>query len=619
MDKINHLVEQIKLAQNAYYNGSAIIDDDEYDALVYELESLDPNNALLKRVGAEPTTEWKKEKHLTTLGSLLKVNTPEELKSWADTTFSKSFVVAEKLDGLSIGCQYENGKLKKAILRGNGLEGENILKNVLKMHNVIKTFGNFTGTLRGEIILTKDNHKKYFPEYSNPRNAASGICRTLEGDNPKHLSLIFYQVIGDDNISSEEEQLKLIKSFGGQTPNYYVCDSINSIKEIWEKYQNGQRDSLNYEIDGLVVSVNDLKTQQSLGEVNLRPKGKRAFKFANQFVKTTITDVTWATGNSGRITPICWFDTVNLLGSNVSKASVYNIAYIQKLGIDVGAEILVCKANEIIPRVEKVVKSTGSVTKTPDFCPDCGGKTEMQGENLVCTNTTNCSAQICGRIKNWVSELNLLEWGDNLLERLVQSGKVKNIAQLYSLTIDDLSNIDRMGKKSATKCYNVLHSNKSISLDLFIGALSIPMIGQSTVKLIMSAGYDNLTQLMTLTIENLEKVPGVGPVRAKSLVDGLKANQQLITDILNSGVQIKEKVVGKLTGYKIAITGSTNTKRSDLEKFIADNGGEYKSSVSKTCTHLVIADTNSTSSKAVNARSLGIKLINEESLLNLSI
>ena len=615
MTKISDLAESILKAQIAYYNVTEIISDDEYDALVYELNILDPDNEVLKKVGAAPANEWKKEKHLTVLGSLLKVNTPSELNDWMTSTVKKqSVVVTEKLDGLSIGCQYEDGKLKKAVLRGNGLEGENILQNVLKMSGVIKSFANFSGTLRGEIVLTKTNHKKYFSEYSNPRNAASGICRTLEGDRSKYLSLIFYQLIGDDEFKFEDEQLKFIKDNGGSVPNYYVCKSSDDVKILWEKYQNGLRDSLEYEIDGLVVSIRDLQLQQSLGEINLRPRAKKAFKFTNQFVKTTVENITWVTGNTGRITPICWFKEVNLLGSNITKASVYNIAYINKLGLDVGAEVLVCKANEIIPRVEKVVKSTGTVSKIPTVCPTCSTKVVMDGEYLVCKNKM-CGSQVTGRIKTWISDLNILEWGETLIEKLVESGKVTTIADLYKLTVADLSSLDRMGDRSAQKCHDILWADVEIPLDVFVGALSITMIGSSTIRQIMSAGIDTLDKLMMAKTHHFENVSGVGPTRAQFLYDGLVANKDLINELIVNGVKIKKKISGKLSGKSCCFTGTMLNKRAVLEKMAADAGAEVKGGVGKGLSFLVINDVNSNSSKTVNAKKFGTQLITEDQFI----
>ena len=253
----------------------------------------------------------------------------------------------------------------------------------------------------------------------------------------------------------------------------------------------------------------------------------------------------------------------------------------------------------------------------PDNCPSCNELLIMQGEYLICTNHNNCKAQVIGLIKNWVSELNLLEWGETLLERLVESGKVTTVADLYKLTVDDLASIDRMGQKSAQKCYDILWVNAEITLDVFLGALSIPMIGATTIKQIMNSGCDSLYKFGQLKAEHFELVPGVGPIKAKALADGLVANQALILELLANGVKIKAPIVGKLSGKSITFTGAMKNKRPVLEKMATEAGADVKSSVSKGLNYLVIADVNSTSSKAVAAKKMGTKLISEEDFVDM--
>jgi len=355
----------------------------------------------------------------------------------------------------------------------------------------------------------------------------------------------------------------------------------------------------------------------ALGDKDMCPKGAIAFKFDNEARESVIRGITWQVGNSGRLTPVATVDPVVLVGATVTRASIYNLSYIEELGLDVGATVLVARANDVIPRIEELIKSTGTIAEPPTHCPECNGLTEMQGENLVCTNSVLCPAQIVGRIKNWIKELNVLEWGDTLIEKLVESKKVTTVADLYTLTVDDMANLDRMGKKSAQKCYDLLWAGKEVPLEVFLGALTIPMIGQSTIKAIMNVGCDSLEKFGQLTATEFEQVPGVGPTKAKSLADGLQANQKLILQILDNGVKIKVRAVGILSGTSVCFTGSMNIKRPILEKMAADAGADIKGSVGKGLTYLVIADPSSTSSKAVAARKLGTKLISEEDFLDL--
>jgi len=620
-NRIKELESKILQARTDYYNHQPTVSDKVYDAWVDELRILDPSNKAVTAVGAPVIpSEWKKAKHQIPMGSLDKVNTPEEMSKWiADVAPNEKLFVTEKLDGLSIEVIYEDSKLVQAITRGDGEIGEDITVNVAKMGGVPNKLlsSNFTGSLRGEIIMHKSIHQKHFADKANPRNAASGVSKRLDGVGVEHLNVIFYQVLGNVDFATEVEQDNWLIFNLCDTPISTELDSAEEVNKYWRTYQDVYRDKLDYDIDGLVVRINDLDKQLALGDKDLRPKGAKAFKFDNESRESIIRDIVWQVGNSGRLTPVAIVDPVVLVGATITRASIYNMAYIEELGLDVGATVLVARANDVIPRIEELIKGTGKTAKPPTHCPQCNDVLVMQGENLMCLNTATCPAQVIGRIKNWIKELNVLEWGDTLVERLVESGKVTTVADLYKLTIDDLSNIDRMGKKSAQKCHSILWANANISLEMFLGALSIPMIGQSTIKTIMNAGCDTLEKFGQLGSAEFEQVPGVGPIKAASLAKGLQDNQQLILDILDNGVTIKDKIVGSLTGTSVCFTGTMKNKRPVLEKMAADAGADVKSSVGKGLTYLVIADTNSTSSKAVTARKLGTKLISEDEFLDL--
>lgn len=619
-NRIKELENHIFKARNDYYNGTPTVSDKVYDAWVDELRLLDPTNKAVTAIGSPVApSEWKKAKHQIPMGSLDKVNLPVELTKWVDDTYPKGkLFVTEKLDGLSIEVIYENGSLVQGITRGDGDVGEDITVNVAKMggvHSHLKH--HFTGSLRGEIIMHKSTHKQFFPDKANPRNAASGTSKRLDGVGVEKLNILFYQVLGDVDFKTEEAQFKWLQKQDLDVPNYWVFQNVSEVNDHWREYQDKERDKLDYDIDGLVVRIDDMEKQIALGDKDLRPKGARAFKFDNEARESTIKDIIWQVGNSGRITPVAIVEPVQLVGATVTRASIYNMSYIEELGLDIGAKVLVARANDVIPRIEELIKGTGTLAAPPDSCPACGADTEMSGENLICTNVRTCPAQVVGRIKNWVKELNLLEWGDTLIEKLVQSKKVKTVADLYTLTVDDLANLDRMGEKSAQKVYDILWANNEVSLEVFLGALSIPMIGQSTIKLIMDAGADDLRKFGQLSAAEFEQVPGVGPVKAKLLADGLKHNRELILQILTNGVKIKDKIIGRLTGKSICFTGAMKNKRPMLEKMAADAGGNVKNSVGKGLTYLVIADPNSTSSKAEAARKLGTALISEDEFLDM--
>lgn len=619
-NRIKELETKIFQARDDYYNGNSTVSDKIYDAWVDELRLLDPTNKAVTAIGAPVVpSEWTKAKHQIPMGSLDKVNTPAELSKWVEGACSDGkLFMTEKLDGLSIEVIYEHGSLVQAITRGDGETGEDITVNVVKMGGVHSHLKHkFTGSLRGEIIMFKSTHKQWFADKANPRNAASGTSKRLDGVGVDKLNILFYQVLGDVDFKTEQSQFIWLQNQDLDTPNWWIVKSDAEVNTHWRKYQDVNRDKLDYDIDGLVIRVDNIEKQLALGEKDLRPKGAIAFKFDNEARESVIRDIIWQVGNSGRLTPVAVVDPVMLVGATVTRASLYNLTYIEELGLDVGATVLVARANDVIPRIEELIKGTKSVAKPPKHCPECHGAVRMDGENLVCTNTEHCRAQIIGRIKNWIKELNLLEWGDTLVEKLVDAKKVSNIADLYTLEVDDIANLDRLGEKTAKKCLDILWDNKKVGLEVLLGALSIPMIGQSTIKAIMNAGCDDLTKFGQLGAAQFEQVPGVGPTKAKFLADGLKHNQALILALLKNGVEIKEKIVGTLSNKSVCFTGTMKNKRPVLEKMATEAGADVKSSVGKGLTYLVIADPSSTSSKAAAARKFGTTLISEEAFLDL--
>jgi DNA ligase (NAD+) len=622
MNKIKELEQKITQARNDYYNKQSKVSDKVFDAWVDELKTLDPNNKAVTTIGAPVVaSEWKKAKHQIPMGSLDKVNLPEELSKWVNEVVDgEKLCIVEKLDGISIEVIYENGKVIQGVTRGNGENGEDITVNVIRMQGVPnKLKDNFTGSLRGEIIMKKSVHKAHFSDKANPRNAASGVAKRLDGVDVDKLNILFYQALGNIEFETEQLQFVWLSNQGLTTPNWWVVKNADAVNKFWRDYQDTKRDKLDYDIDGLVIRIDDLDKQSALGSNNLRPKGARAFKFDNLFKEGYIERIENQLGNSGRITPVAIFNPkINLMGADIEKASLHNFSNIKDLGIDIGCTVLVCRANDVIPFVEEVVKSTGTIFKTPTNCPECLTKLISVGEYIQCPNTESCQGQIVGKIENWISELNVLEWGRGLIEKLVESGKAKTIADLYNLTVDDLANLDRMGDKSAQKCHDILWADVSIPLDVFLGALSMTMIGSSTIKTIMNSGCDTLDKFWQYKASDFEKIAGVGPTKAKFLADGLVSNKKLIQDILKAGVMIKDKINGVLTNKSVCFTGSMENKRAVLEKMVQDAGGEVKGSVGKNLNYLVIADPeNSTSSKAVAARKHGTKLISEDEFLDL--
>jgi len=620
-DRIAELEKQVAEARDAYYNKQPTVSDEVYDAWVDELSDLDTINRLVVSVGAPVVSEWTKVKHAYPMGSLNKVNTMEEMTDWVNSYApGATLFITEKLDGISVQLEYTDGKLARASTRGDGLIGEDITANVRRMKGVKETLPKKVAcTIRGEIVLLKSDLEKQFNnDYANTRNAASGIAKRYDGRGCEHLTVFVYKVVKGPEFSTQDEQFKFLASLGLITPWWALSGLWLGIKtphDIWVDYQQTKRDQLDYEIDGLVVSVNDLAQQFALGEKDLRPVGAVAFKFAPITRETIIRGIAWQTGGTGRITPVAQFDPVNLLGATVTNASLYNAKYIADLQLDIGARVLVARANDVIPRVVALVKGAGTAHQPPKECPVCKAATVQDGEYLVCPNHNGCSAQVVGRLNQWIKSIEVLEWGDVLLEKLVSTGLVKSVPDLYRLTEAQLADLDRMGPKLAAKLVTLLHAKKTLPLELLLGSLSIPGVATSTIKAVIDAGYDDLPKIRAATLGNLSKVPGLGPVKARSLQTWLSRNEAVLDDLLGVGVAPEERIRGKFTGLSFCFTGEMANKRGDLENMVKGLGGEVKSSVTKKLSYLVLADTTTT--KAAQAKKYGVRCLSEDEFLTM--
>ena len=632
------LLDKIDELDEAYYNESKqLVSDAEYDGLKDSLRTaakeFKPSGTkadeklqiritdATTRVGAPPPKDgkWKKVRHLVPMTSLNKVNLTSELKDWSTKCGIRSSQLlfwTEKLDGLSVSLKYDNGKLVQGLTRGDGETGEDITRNVMKMHGVPKNLsGNFTGHIRGEILLFHSDWKTYCPEMSNSRNGASGISKRIDGHQSEHLTVMAYTVDGKD-FDTEEETFNWLLSMGFNVPNCGTAD-LETINKKYQYYMDSFRDTLEYDIDGLVIRANDRAHQLSLGDENHRPKGAIAFKFEAPEARTTIRNIVCQVGDTGQITPVAEFDEVELLGAMVSRASLHNFSNIQALGINVGCEVIVSRRNDVIPYVERVTIKNGPCFEVPNTCPSCGADTVRVGEYLKCTNKKACPAQVIGRLNKWIKELNILEWGESILTKLIQSGKVKDVADLYLLKAEDIVSLDRMGEKGAKNLLDELEKFRCIPLENFFGGLCIDGVATSIVRSVIDAGYDTIDKLLGISVSQLENIPGFGEIRALAFHDGLVQNADRIEAILDAGVTVKQRASGSLNGKKVCFTGSMATPRAKLQKMVEDAGGVVDKSVGKGTTHLVIDDVDSTSSKAQAARKLGTKLLSEADFLAL--
>lgn len=639
--RIAELEARLARYRRAYYNPDATdltpadsVDDDVYDACRDELAELKADSPEATAIGAAPekSSPWEKIAHHIPMGSLNKVNTLEQMTQWIVDHSPKDekgrpfpgmeLLVTEKLDGMSIHVEYEKGKYKRAVTRGDGVTGEDITRNVAKMKGVpAKLDEKFTGAIRGEVIITKSDHAAHFPHYANTRNGASGTAKRLDGTGCEHLTVMFYQVAEGKDFETEGEQFEWLASLGLQVPNWSISAMVPGIRtphDIWVEYQQTKRVTLDYDIDGLVVRINNLAHQLSLGVEGGNPVGSVAFKFAAITRETIIRRIELQVGSMGHITPVAIFDAVNLLGAQVTNASLYNWKYIRELGIDVGARVLIARANDVIPRVVSVVEGVGTVAQPPAVCPRCGGETAFQGEHLSCLNTAGCPAQAVGRLIRYVKCHDLLGWGDGLIERLVESGLVKSVPDLYRLDKEQLAAVERMGTKSADKVLKTLWAKVALPIEDLLGSLSIPLCGKDTFQMLTDAGLDTFEKMCAASQEQLRAIPGLGPVKVKVLHGWFATNAGIVAELASLGVHIKPKRAGNLTGMFFCFTGASKLPRPKLTQIAESAGATVKGSVTKNLTYLVMDDPNSGTTKARAARKNGTKCISEEEFLKLA-
>jgi DNA ligase (NAD+) len=632
--RIATLAKQLEAASAAYYAGGApIMSDAQFDTLRDELEKLDPNHAFLKVVGAPaPSGGWNKVKHAIPMRSLNKAQPVDgdqhaELNAWAKGK-AEPLIVTEKLDGISIALTYRNGKLAQALTRGDGETGEDITRNVLLMKGFPRILPD-PGTVhvRGEVVCLKSDFKRHFPGESNPRNTASGTAKRQSDPAPcKHLTVISYQYLPNGMPpATKADELKQLASLGFTVPNYGV-GSLQYVHGYYEQYVTLRRDQLDYDIDGLVVEVNDRDAREALGERNHRPAGAVAYKFPHEQKPTILRAIRWQVGKSGRVTPVAEFDTVNLAGANVKQASLHNVGNIQRLVDDhhttrgilnaclsEGDQILVARRNDVIPYVEALLKeANGTALITPTDCPDCTKPLVMDGEYLVCTNHDECPAQVSGAIKRWLDKIGVLHFGDALVQALIDSGRVQTIPDLYKQDEKDLAaNLyigGRLAGGTVLKAYRNLRDKRKTSLPLhvFVGSLGIPMIGRSMAKTIVDAGFDSLNAMSKATPAQIAAIPGVGSTKAASFVEGYWDRLHIITGLLAVGVTYEVPKVGPLSGKTFCQTG---VRDNQLAAALEGAGASQKSSVSKGLDYLICLDKSGSSGKLTKARQYGTEIM----------
>jgi DNA ligase (NAD+) len=635
--RIEELVGLLRKYKDAYYNHQPLVSDAAYDALEDELRDLDPENAIFETVGApvssvvgaEVVTQWEKARHAIPMGSLNKVVSEEEFRDWATLCeklgqesklppISKNLLVTEKLDGLSLAVNYTKGKLVEAITRGDGQVGERITPNAKKMQGVPHKLPEpLDVSIRGEIILKLSDMKRGFPGYTSPpRNKAAGTSKRYDGEGCEFLTVMFYDIEGDVEHKTEEEKFKRLEKLGLVVPTFAVTDLAGVLK-IQKEYASKRRAALDYEIDGLVVRANDVRSENLLGELGGRPRAAIAYKFPSMAKISTVLAIQWDTGPTGRVTPIATVAPVELVGAIVQSVVLHNVSNVERLDIAIGDEVLVSRRNDVIPHLEEVVVKHGKRAPTPTTCAVCKQALTRRGEYLVCTNL-ECRALVEGRIQRWVGVQDIHEWGEKLIAQLVDAKLVHEPSDLYKLKVDDIAKLERRGPIIAKKVLDNLKAKLPLSLPVFLASLGIDEFALETAKLIVGSGFDTLEKVQAATADELAKLKGMGAIRAKSVATGLELRRDEIKRLLAVGVvPVAPSAGGGLAGKTFCFTGALSRPRKEYEDLVEKHGGSVLSGVTKELAYLVMSDPNSGSSKAEKARKYGTQCIDEATFMAL--
>lgn len=651
--KINQLREELRVHNYSYYVlDNPTISDYEFDIKLKELQELEAKhpeffdaNSPTQRVGGEVTKNFETVVHEHRMYSLDNSYSKEDLLDW-ETRIKKlvdgniQYTCELKYDGASISLTYENGKLVKAVTRGDGFQGDNVTANVKTIKSVpLQLKGDYLPKfeIRGEIVLPFEGFDKMNEEriangeepYRNPRNTASGSLKLQDSAEvaKRPLECLLYNLTGSKlGIKTQFESLDKARAWGFKVPN--AAKLANSIDEVLEfvEYWNVHRHNLPYETDGVVIKVNSLQQQEELGFTAKAPRWAMAYKFKAEQVSTKLNSISYQVGRTGAITPVANLEPVELAGTTVKRASLHNADQIEKLDIRVNDEVFVEKGGEIIPKIIAVDftkrKPDSEPTQYITHCPECDTKLERQeGEaQHYCPNYNGCKPQIIGRIQHFISRkaMDIEGLGGETVALLVNERLISNYSDLYQITKEQVLPLERMAEKSADNLIAGIEASKQIPFERVLFALGIRYVGETVAKK-LAKHYKSIDAITEASEDDLVNVDEIGIKIAQSVADFFsdEKNILIVHRLKQFGVQLEmseEQLQGQtdiLKGQSIVITGVFESiSRNDLKKLIEDNGGKVSGSISSK-TSYIVAGANMGPSKKQKAEKLNIEILNE--------
>ncbi|WP_347292171.1 NAD-dependent DNA ligase LigA [uncultured Brachyspira sp.] len=653
--KIEQLTATINYHNKLYYtDDNPEIEDYEYDKLFRELENLEREFPELKKddsptnkVGGTILEKFEKFEHPIAMYSLSNVMNEEEFLEFDNrmqkelNTSKIKYTVENKFDGLALELIYEKGKLTVASTRGDGQVGENVTNNVKMMNNVPKSIKDTKKLIvRGEALITKKDFEILNKEreeleeipFANARNAASGGLRQLDSSESKKRRLKFfaYQIANykDFDLTNEYKSMEFLSELGftveGVHPNIDAKKVLETYYDIQEK-----RSKMDYEIDGLVIKVDDVKYQEKLGFLSRAPRFAVAFKFKPEEKETVLKNIEVQVGRTGALTPVAKLEPVQVGGVTVSNVTLHNPNEIKSKDIRIGDTVVVIRSGDVIPKIVRVVlekrPSDSKVFEFPKKCPVCGGETAVtDGDVIVRCINEECPSKITRYIEYFVSKpaMNMERIGKEWIAVFTKSGLVKTPADLYKITRDDLFKFERMGEKLASYMLESIENSKNTTLKRFIYALGIRQVGETTADL-LAKYFTSVENFKKATIDDLQNIEGIGEISAKSIYDFLhnKKTLKLIDDLLDAGVNpVFEKlttVESPLTGKNVVITGSIEGFTRNSAKEAAERlGATVQSAVSKNTDILIVGE--KAGSKLKKAQELGIQIMEADDFIKLA-
>ncbi|WP_405342299.1 NAD-dependent DNA ligase LigA [Fibrobacter sp.] len=668
------LKKQLEEASRLYYkDGISPMSDQDFDFGLKEMEALEVKypelrgkDSLTQRVGSDLTNDFAKVTHAVPMLSIANVYSAEEMAEFvkaaedgiasldestqggllrsARNDVSKKWICERKIDGVSLSIVYENGRLKQAATRGDGVQGDDVTLNALTIADIPETLDakklkidpseipQGTFEVRGEVYMEREAFERLNEQFilegkkifQNPRNTVSGSLKLKSVAECKTRPMRFFAYhIPQSNNATHEENLQQLKRLGFHTNDFWKADSVDEIMKISEDI-GASRDSLPFEIDGMVVKLNDLAMQRELGTTSKSPRWAIAYKFKAERAYTPLLSVEFQVGRTGAVTPVANLAPVRLAGTTVKRATLHNFDEVARLDLHFGDTVGVEKGGEIIPKitdVKKELRPAGAVPVTaPEKCPVCGEPlTHIDGEVILRCENMHCPAQVQCLFEHFVSReaMNIENLGPALIASLIATGKIKRIPDLYRLTLEDLESQERMAKKSAKNVFDAIAASKERSLENLLHGLGIRFVGRTSARN-LAKHFRNLEAIRTATVEDLQNVTDVGERIGKSVYDFFHTERYTneVDELVALGCPTEFKGVVKtlFQGQTAVITGTLpNMDRDEARKLIEENGGKVSGSVSKKTSWVLAGE--AAGSKLTKANELGIPVHDEAWLL----